>query len=102
MCCLDVPFQHKNIKLLYQAVRKCQIQEIPARFSVLMRKVMRMCICKRERRASVGELLKLFEKYVAPKPQSSLFTEKVPLLDPISIPTTVSDIKNSLPNPKYS
>jgi hypothetical protein len=68
----------------------------------LIKKVIGMCICKRERRASMKELLRTFEKYVAPKPSKSLSLEKMPVLEPVQVPTPISDINKALPTPTYS
>jgi hypothetical protein len=75
---------------------------IPKRYSFMLEDTISLCLQKRNKRASVDQLIEIFEKYSSNAPQVlKKVVSSSTLLSTIEFPKDKNDFSHVLPSPKY-
>jgi hypothetical protein len=87
---------------LFKRVQSGSYDRIPKRYSFMLEDTIGLCLQKRNKRASVDQLIEIFEKYSSNAPQVlKKSVSSSTLLSTIEFPKDKSQFSVVLPSPKY-
>lgn len=87
---------------LFKKVQSGVYDRIPKRYSFMLEDAIGLCLQKKEKRASVDQLIEIFEKYSSNSPQVlKKCISSSTLLSTIEFPKDKNDFSIVLPSSKY-
>jgi NIMA (never in mitosis gene a)-related kinase len=102
LCCFKPPFRSKSMDELFKRIQSGTYDRIPKRYSFMLEDTISLCLQKRSKRASVDQLIEIFEKYSSNAPQVlKKVVSSSTLLSTIEFPKDKNDFSQVLPSPKY-
>ncbi len=87
---------------LFRKVQSGAYDRIPKRYSFMLEDTIGLCLKKKDKRANIGQLIEIFEKYSSNSPQvlKKSYSSST-LLSTIEFPKDKNDFSVILPSSKY-